>query len=382
MKNSLIQKTSKIILLFAILFMNSCGTNKILQKTISHNYFNLMFSPAMLTKQIINETEITITPIDAKSLNKDTYEAASRDGNYEKELATEINQIKSELKKLPKQDRIWRQGQINAIESLTKLSKDNKIPFDLAYKLKWRIWKGEDYGQEGTEITSLSDVENYPEDFNPFKINEKYLSIFKITFENKGKEIEKISLKEFQIVSGEEQLYPLGSDYFENNLKERPESIKNAYRMNMPTELTITPNQRITKYIAVPAINSSNNKLQLQFIRNKKVIDFDFAVTEKSERKSYNLEKYNFRVGGFGEPFTYRNFYVIGYKSGVSFATKESYIYVANEKKNDVFSIYAIGINPNTSAVYFGLNENIKFGEAQKNRVDVDFKRMRTNDEN
>ena len=238
------------IFLFSATLVACFPGRKILKKTINHSYQNTKFTPESVQKQGLGKVVMTITPIDAASINHETYDAATRDGNYEKELAISIEKMKNDLAKLSKAQRAEITGKINGIEAVTNLEKEKLIPANTAYQLKLRILHGKEYGKDGTEVTALSDVENYADNFNPYKINQKYLSVFKITFENNGTEIEKLKLQELQVVSGEVLLYPLAIEYFEKNLTNESEKVKNAYRMNMPDDLIITPSQRITKYIA------------------------------------------------------------------------------------------------------------------------------------
>ena len=360
-------------------FLGCVPSKKVSKKTISHNYYNISFAPEQIQKPGLANVEVTITPIDAASINPETSEAARRDGNYEKELAFDIERRKVELQGLSKAEKAYINGKINAIDAVSKLEKENLIPSNTSYQLRHRIWyEDKDIdARNGTEVTSLSDVETYSDNFNPYKINKKYLSIFKVTFENKGSEIEKIKLKELQVVSGEELLYPLGVEYFENNLKEEPEKIKNAYRMNMPEELVLTPSQRITKYLAIPAINPKNENLQIQIIKGKEIVNFDFKVREKAESKNYLLESYDIYSSGIEEPLAYKLYYAVNYQNGVSFATLDSRIFVSEEKVNSLVSIYVVAINMSNSKVRTAQKVNFRFNEEEKNLVVIPFERNR-----
>jgi hypothetical protein len=366
--------TQFLSLLLIISFFVGCASGrKISKKTISHNYYNIKFSPEQIQKSGLGKVEVTITPIDAASINRETFEAASRDGNYEKELATAIEKRKSELDGLSKTERAYVNRKINAIDAVVNLEKENLIPSNTARQLKLRIWNGEEYGNDGSEVTSLSDVETFADNFNPYKINKKYLSVFKVTFENKGNEIEKIRLKELQVVSGEELLYPLEIEYFENNLKEEPEKIKNAYRMNMPEELVLTPSQRITKFISIPAINPKNANLQIQIIRGKEIADFNFMVEEEGTSKNYLVENYDIFTSGLDNSSSYKYYIAVNYKNGVSFATSHSRIYVSEEKKSAPVSVYLVAVNLATSKARAARKINFRFGDEEKNEVVVDF---------
>jgi hypothetical protein len=364
--------------LFLILitsFVAGCAPiNNVSKKTISHNYSNISFSPESIQKMGKGNIEITVIPINAATINRETFEAASRDGNYEKELASAIEKSKSKFEGLKKSEKIYINGKIHGIDAINKLEKDNLIPSNTAYQLKKRIWYGENYGKDGTEVTSLSGVDTYADIFNPYKINQKYLSVFKITFENKGNEIEKISLKQFQVVSGEELLYPLGIIYFENNLKDEPEKVKNIYRMNMPEELILTPTQRITKFIAIPAINSRNENLQIQIIKEKEIINFEFKVKEQNVNKDYEVESYDIVTSGLDNSDFYDLYYAVSYKNGISFATKDARVYVSEDKKTIPVSIYIVAIDQTYQNAIIAQKINFRFIEEMENKVIVQFK--------
>ena len=357
---------------------NSCsGPAKVTQKTISQKYYDLNFTPETLTKKIVNNTEITITPIDARSLNKEMFEASNRDGNYDKEINSILETFNERLSRASKQQKIYLQGKINAFEYLSAQEKEGKIPANIALLLKRKI-NDERSGNDGSEPETLGDGNVFTNDsYNPYKSQDKYFSVFRIAFENKGSEIEKINLKEFQLISNDEQLYPLSSGYFETILRSNTETIKNAYRKNMPDELVITSGQKITKYLAVPAINSENSKLQVQFIRDKNVVDFDFDLNRKEVDKKYTLENYTLDYTGEGNEFAYKVFYVISYKDNVSFAIENDKLFVSNDKKQLPASIYAIGINTSNSEIVYAATENFKFASVSGNKKQVEFRKVR-----
>lgn len=362
------------IKLICILIISSCTSTKPLNKEVSQKYYSLGFSPENLKKKTSN-TEITITPIDAKSLNKETYDAALRDGNYEKEFVSIVENWKSKMSSYSKKEKNYIQGKINAIDYLSNLEKEGGIPPQISVLLKQRIIY-ENIGKDGSEIESLSDISISPSEFNPYKGNINYFSVFKVTFENKGNTIEKINLKDFQIVSNEEQLYPLASEYFEKNLGSKSETIKNSYRMNMPNELTLTPNQRINKYIAVPAINSENNKLQVQLIRNGKVENFDFTVSKNETEKKYKLNKYE--LIGSGDIKNLSKFYfVISYKNDIAYSLKDYQIFVSDEKKKIKATVYAIALNSSNTDISFGLLSDFYFTNEKTLENKVPFKRIK-----
>jgi hypothetical protein len=331
-----------------------------------------------MQKNTPENLQVTITPIDAISTNRETFEAANRDGNYEKELTFDLEKQMDELKKISKEEASEIAAKINGVNAVSKLERNGLISPTAAYQLKMRISYGEEYGRDGTETSILSESEIYPDNFNPYKINNKYLSVFKVTFDNKSDKVERIKLKAIQVVSGEELLFPLGMEYFESNLKNEPEKIKNAYRMNMPEELILTPGQRITKYISVPALNTNNEKLLIQMIGTENITNFDFSVKVQTSNKDYQVESYDIVTSTLPSPGNtnfraapFVNYYAVSYRNGASYATTDNRIFVSDENKNSIASVYVIAINKYSSMAIPLYKTNFKFSELSNNRIVV-----------
>ncbi len=361
-------------LLILSIFTWSC-TPKIITKTVNHSYNNLGFEPDLETKKTAEGLLLTIKPIDAKFLNREAFDAATRDGNYEKELTLAIEQEKNQMNELNKSERDWMQGKLNAIDVITKFVNEGEIPEEIGYSLKTRIWFGPEFGRDGSEISSLSEAEDFNAYFNPFNLNNKYLSVFKVTTENKGTEIAKVKIDDFQIVSGEEQLYPLKMNYFEENLSEAPEKVKNAYRFNMPEELVVTPSQKITKYLAIPAINPNKKSLKVQYINNKSFSDFEFIMNNKSVTKTYELEIVRL-VSASGSSSYIAYFYAIRYPNGQLFTTIKPEFFIDKNRKRERIDIYGIAIGISSGRVYFSKQE-LAVSELINNVAKLDFKEIK-----
>lgn len=358
--------------IFLLLFAASAVQKVPQTRTITHRYYNISFYPDQIQKLGLEGVEMTVTPIDAASINKITSEAARRDGNYEKEIVSALQSQKNKEAELSAQERIDLNGKILAFERISEMERAHSIPNAAAFHLKNIIYHGNEYGKDGTEVTSLSTQERFPSTFNPYKVNHNYLSVFQITFENKSSEIKKIALNDFQILSGEELLYPLGFDYFENNLVNERERMQNVLRMNMPDELIITPGQRIGKYLAVPAINPRNELLNIQAIKNRDVVDFQFSLNEEMEIIEYSLERYSIGLTGRMANY-YSAYYVISFENDISYAVKNpSSVYIREEYKNIPANIYAVAIHRNGRSVKTGKLGNFYFKNKEGNHVNIE----------
>lgn len=106
-----------------------------------------------------------------------------------------------------------------------------------------------------------------------------------MTFENTENEIKDLKIDNFQVFSYGELLYPFKNSYFENKFKDEKDQdkLKTIYRMNMPENVRVVSKQPITKYFSTPALNDENKNLIVNYIKDGKVIDFEFNVITKKQ---------------------------------------------------------------------------------------------------
>jgi hypothetical protein len=357
--------------LILFIFLYSC-TPKIIEKFITHKYSNLNFEPTQISNSNMEGLEITVIPIDAKKLDLETFMAASRDGNYEKEFATEVELEKERNARLKNSERDnLLDFKIKALESIDQLVQTNEITADVGILFKFRIWRGPEEGKDGSEIESLTQSRTSPNMFNPYILNNRYLSLFKITIENTSSEIKKIGIEDFQVLAKEELLSPYEISFFESNLDNNTEKLKNIHRFNMPKELIITPSQKVSKYIAIPGINQNKKSVIVQYINENKFIDFKFDLSMDKEEKVHNLTEYKMLNSGNINSASY--FFVINYDGGAQFPTIDNNVYVDNEKSNLPVSIYGIGLGNISKRIYFSKIESVKFSEFNKNVINMNF---------
>ncbi|MBL7817556.1 MAG: hypothetical protein JNL70_21300 [Saprospiraceae bacterium] len=364
-------KVINFLLLFTLM---SCSSSKIPTKKIEQKAEEIIFSPESATKPVSNNLVMTITPIDAKTIDKESFTAGFRDGNYKQEqIKAAYSNLFSKENDLTKVQKQERNAIKKAIDIVRELEKRSQIPSVVASEMEQRILVGNEVGQDGSEMASLfENSEEYPDILNPYKVDKKYLSVFKISFENIGTEVERLNLKEFQVISGEEQLYPLSNDYFESNWKNQQEKIRNVYRMNMPSELVIAPKEKVVKYISVPAINPNNKILKVNFIRESKVTNFIFNTDYKFIDKTYSLVGFEIRDA---DSYKYMNQYYYVVDNGKQcFSLEEPFIFISKTIEKPI-TIYGIGISQN-QVIYFG-KETVNFRSLSTNKVLIPFQRER-----
>ncbi|HFA50454.1 MAG TPA: hypothetical protein ENJ95_15685 [Bacteroidetes bacterium] len=304
-------------------------------------------------------------------MNKETLNLASRDGNYEKEFTSSFQ---SAIENMNSEDKdIYEK----LLKIITEKIENGEMPKVAGNSMIRRLQYGEKEGRNGTETESLSILnDNYSSKFNPFILNNNYLSVFKVELNNRSLEVQEIYLKSFQITSGYELLYPLNMDYFEQNFENGSEQIKNAYRLNMPKVLRLAPNQRIIKYIAIPAIDAGNKKLQVQYIEGKSVETFNFQVHINNIDKTFQGTDYHVISATGHDPKYYDYFFVVSFGSGMTFSLSGNTIFINNEKKSIPMSVYGVAIK-RRGEVYFGKNENINLSESLDTNIKVRFYEIR-----
>lgn len=353
-------KNIKWIIAISI-FLTNCHSIETI--SVSQNYIKYNFTPVSIEKKIEN-FNIKILPINPQKLNEETYIASIADGSFENEFVNIINNKENELNKTSNySSKELIKSKINALEKLLLLENDKKIPSNISNLLMKRIWYGYKYANNGSEIKSLTN-NTYPDTYNPYKVNDKNLSVYKLSFENKSDSIANIYIKNFQILNGESVLYPFKNDYFENYLKGNSEQLKNIYRLNLPEELLITPSQRISKYIAIPTINPIDNKVVIQYIQNSKVENFNFAIQKEEIRNIYNFEEFKINIK-WKKNGSYDYYYAIEFND--RFFCTYNNTFFADKQKDVTVNVYIIAFQPYFENIFFYKKNNIQLKELSNN---------------
>ena len=207
-----------------------------------------------------------------------------------------------------------------------------------------------------------------------YKINQRYLSVFKVVFSNETDNIIKISIDSFQIISGNEQLNPLKTDYYEKNLIGSSEKLKNVFRMNMADNTTLVPHQSITKYFAVPTVDLNEEQLVVKLIFSNTVYDFDFKATREQIRKVFDFKEYKI----IGKEHIYKTFpdYIVVKQNNRTYSLRSDKIYILSEQKSDPVSIYCMYFDGTRNK--YGKIIDIKSSEIPKKKIKVPLRSFRT----
>lgn len=340
----------KIVIISALTWLLlSCGSNKLIQKEITGNYTNVIFTPKEINKSLPNNLSLTIEPIDAKTLNQEIFETMMRDGGYEKQLYSSDIFVEEKLTKNEK--RILERYKV-VEKYINDLLREGKINQQVAVLFKERIINslfGTEIGTpgfDGSEIHSSLGNNRYSE-FNPYRVNNNYLSLFRLHFNNKSNSILSVDLGSFQVSDNRELLYPFNNEYFDKNLKDDSEKMKYIYRMNMPDKLTITPSQQTVKYISIPAINPNSEEINVSYIIGNEVVTYPFKLNVETIKEKFVYSLYNIKIKNrnrsfYGEVPQY--VLLVENENNIIFPLRDNTVFINETEKSKPLTIHVLSV--------------------------------------
>lgn len=316
-------------------------------------------------EKLSNEVDVQVRPVSIDELNELTFKHIQPEVAYATLLSTEIERQRRTLSP--------NNNLIRAVEVLNKYVKDGKMNEKTAFAYKMRIWKGLDWGFDGKENEIMLGKTIYPDTYNPFKLNTQSLTVLKLVFENKGKEVERIKLDAWQLSVGNEILYPLKKAFFENQIFGLAEKMLNYQRLAMPEDLILMPNQRVEKYIVFPNINLNSTVWQLQYIKEKHITNIEFDVKQGNESQYIYLRNYGFEIKGLQLKEHYNIVYALAFDDGLTFALDNAQVFLTEERLKIPATIYALAINRVEAGISICKLDNVIFNDLDKNVIRLDF---------
>jgi len=325
--------------LSALLLLGSCGVKKDTIVTYTESY-STEFTPNFLEKNLEDDLKLKIEPINGSDLNREFYLNSNLDGNYSKESSfSYFNFINNSTSSDRKSESIKRL--FNKLDELVLNDELSKYQASL-FKEKiytYFILDTSNYGFNGSENFSASN--EILTEFNPYYSNKKYLSVFKMTFENASSDIKQISIKDFQVFSKDEVLHPFSNEFFDKQFSSEKDQdkLKQIYRVNMPDVLRLLKNQPTVKYISTPALNIGNQKLVVNFIKGDKSVDYTYNVEVKKKKEEVRLNSYGIKyklINGYPNfnIYSYEDFNILMNSDKIfineKFDSETHYIYTLN----------------------------------------------------
>lgn len=337
-----------IYLLGIIFLVASCKIKeKIPAKSsieIDQGYFDVDFNPLSQKEEIDQSFFVEIFPLDAPEINKVCMDLISFDGRYEinnfSKSYFEEYYVSTYSKLRSSQERKEFQFRKQMAEFVFEKIEKREIPKKAGQDLIKKIFDKTSGTDGDVEIERLAS--DYSGQFNPYKVSSKYLSVFKVVFENKSNIPKTIKLENFIINSGPEQLYPFKINYFESLYSNQQDLLRLIYRLNFPDELIVPPGEVVEKYFSIPALNINTQKISVRYLNESISSNFPFEVNWKSFDDKIIFERFIFRGQEEYKLQPLRYYQVLVSPDGEVTTLQRNSIYIQKELKNQKFDLYSI----------------------------------------
>jgi len=127
---------------------------------------------------------------------------------------------------------------------------------------------------------------DYPNSYNPYYVNRRFLSTIKLTYTNNSAEVQRFRRDELSIVFQGNTFSPHDHQYFEQRL-EYSRQLDNVFSFNMPEELVVGPAQSITRYIGVQPLPNGVDAFSVQYVSADIYESTEFKVDRIDETFKY-----------------------------------------------------------------------------------------------
>jgi hypothetical protein len=239
-----------------------------------------------------------------------------------------------------------------------KLS-EKEISKEAAEFLIWKLWNP----YKGMDGTSVDEESINRPTFNPYFVNEKYLSVFKLVITNQGDNKESISINSLFIQNGDEQLLPIKTKQLASYHKDaiRPDM---ARRLNLPNDLVIFPGDTIVKYVAIDPISVSKGSFRLRYDLDEKFIEYEYTVAIKTRATEETKYKYTFKSDDFEYGYYINRYYfVLEMPDSSIVPLVENSIYLP--KKYITKNVNVIGIAEGDDGFFYYQNTNVPINQSK-----------------
>jgi hypothetical protein len=358
--------------------LTGCGGPRQLQnKVVTHQYVNTTFAPESVVQELGSGVTVTITPVDASHLNQITYEAATRDGEYEREYVNVSQEKLSQLGQLSRTDRwlVERKLEVTALLEAA-ITAGRVADVELARLALNRFWD-EGAGRDGSEVDYLVGSK-FPPDHNPYRLNGAYLSVFKVELDNGSDDVAGFDIDALQVSHGVELLYPLKNEFFDEALPKPSSLLTNILRMNLPDRLSLPEGATVVKYVSIPAIAPGEERLSIQYMGEDGARTFDFDVSSVSRESRFTLVPLQFQADERRREYLELAF-AVRHPNGSAHALMEDVLYVLEEKMGDGYDLCALGVDAGGRG-FFGCVEDLRTGGDEDGRLIIPVERLEEED--
>jgi len=358
-------RKSILIILFISVSIISNAQRKIKKTEVTEEGFsvNMVLEPT-IDEVLIDGINYKITPISPEELNPLFIKENSLNGkfnysHYEKNRKSYF--LKKRKKKREKSDFEF------LLEGASWLLNNDIINQAEYNELEKRIIFTYDINEAKTRYNTDNIVLS-----NPYYINFRYLSVFKIEISNTTNKTILFD-KDIVITTGGNVYTPLSSNFIIRELTRcnlmNTEKAFSLERNNMLNEFYIPAQSKIIKYFSIMPINYNNDKITISFSDLGKLFEWKITKDEKTIDETYTF--YEFQ--------TYWDYSGMTSQMGEEFSLIKSdspFVYLNNDdifiEENNLangFEIFTLSLY--NDAIYYGRTSNIKghsFIKSDKNK--------------
>lgn len=382
-----------LFLLLLIFIFDPCiGQRKIKKLDVVEKGYNvkLNFEPVN-DKFIFNQAEVKIIPISGDELNEMFLDESNVNGKFEYSFYD--NSRSSHFLKKKKKVNVVSEVESDfdfLILGLDWLLENDKINEKEFEELEKQLILYFDY-EKGKQSYYTDDIILG----NPYYINNKYLSVFKIEFTNPTNSFVTFDKKIF-LQSGNLIYSPLSKDFIleelqrtlYNPLYELEELRRKALvdkslileKFNLHDTVIIPPHSKVVKFFAVTPIKYYNKKLEISFPGIDKKLLWSISTDEKIIDEKYTYYELKLDWAHDRAVTKLGNVFSILTGNHTSIFLGDNEIFIGDDSLNEKFEVFTISLWGNS--LFFGRNSDLQgadyidFGKVKRNSITIQLERM------
>lgn len=333
----------------------SFGQRKIKKlEVIEKGYnINIEFNP-VIDEIVFNELKFKIVPISADELNSLFLKESSINGKFEYTYYDNSRNSYFLKKRKKKREKSDFEFLFEGVEWLIDNEKINQQEYDeLVKQIIFNYDK-----EAGDEIYSTDRIISS----NPYYIQNRYLSVFKIEISNPTKSYLTFD-ENITIQSGNSIYRPLPSKFIIKELQKsnlmNVDKALTLERHNLPDSISIPPNSKFEKLFAVLPIDYNNKILEISFSGINSKFKWEIIKDETIINELYTFYEFNidWEYSGIVKHYA-DNFNVLKKSNQSSVFLGNNELFIGEENLNEVFEIFTLSLYGAT--LYYGRNSNLK----------------------
>lgn len=328
------------------------------------------FSPQTVEIDLQKQLHLSISPIDPSRLNELCFNYYNLDGRYKQTQSSESEIASLDLLNIdPRIVDPYYIGQLEAGAMCNRLLSMQLLDSYTHALLTARITQGEDYGFRGSEPYCQTGEGRYSDSYNPFFVQQKYLSVFKVKVQNFSDVVLTLNQRDIQLSFNTETLYPLNQKEMQALYStEEIGKLAILQRLAMPEVLQLAPGQMIEKYLAFPALNEADDRVFFQVFEGNKVQEAGFELNVEQQEKATKFYAFSFKPKRImlGQ---YQFYYCLIFENGIGFPLVDDNVFISEEQLGIPCTLLSVFFEISTGKTYYSKKASFKFAEFPNGKV-------------